>query len=204
MTVLQAVRQASKNITYFLIIVLISSSSGWAAPKTAAKMQSIPSKPSAPPQISKKVPTTPFLCERNYTHKGKTLVCDSFLGRDGENLRSVLSEVPDALQELETYQHNRKVVRNVAYVGTGGLLTALIGYVVSLQMKDASGNFTETGNTVRNITVIGGLGVMALGLIYGFTLNSSNEEHLTLAVQKYNAVKPQTPIELQFSTGFNF
>jgi hypothetical protein len=89
-------------------------------------------------------------------------------------------------------------------VGTGGLLTALTGYVVSLQMRDDGGNLTSTGTTVRTITVLGGLGVMALGLIYGFTLNSSNEEHLNIAVQKYNAVKSQTPIELQFSTGFNF
>ena len=188
----------------FITIVQTLSFPVWAAPKSSSSLEPIPTRPSAPPPLSKQIPATPFLCERKYVHKGKTLTCDSNLGRDGEGLKSVLSEVPDALHELETYQYTRKIVRKIAYVGTGGLLLAFTGWLVSNQLRDDPNTISSTGVTVRNITVIGGLGVALVGLLYGFTLNTSNENHLHLAVQKYNEVKPQTPIELQFSAGISF
>lgn len=186
----------------------------WAAPTSTSKTKTsdldkeaeqIPKKPTAPPSLIRKVPAErSFQCDRQFTHKGKTYDCDSFFKQDAEGLRPIIQDVPEAVMELNAYQATRRNLRTMAYVSTAGFVIALTGLLAGSRFKDPDGRTSSTGHSIRNIGLIGGLGIAAGSLIYGISLIKTNETRLGSAVQSYNTAHPETPIELQFSTGITF
>lgn len=160
-------------------------------------------KPNRPPPLKQPEITDSFRCERRLLYQGKILTCDSNVQRDAERLRPIISDVPPALQELDTYQTNRQNVRTAAYVGSVGLLIALGGLLVSRSFTDSQNNLTDTGTKIRGYTLAGGLGLTGISFIYGLSILTTNESHLEHAVTNFNHVHPDNPIELQFTTGFS-
>jgi hypothetical protein len=137
-------------------------------------------------------------CKRTFLYRGKRRPTDSYNRQDGEKLRPVLSTVPEAIQDLETYQKNRRRISTGAYIGTAGLVMAIGGLIASYQF---------TGDTKRQIRTIGLLGGLSIGVgsaIYSLAILRTNESYLQRAAEKYNRTRPDDPIVLQFSTGILF
>lgn len=176
-----------------------------APPSSLAQTEAIiPRRPSAPPPLAPKGPPEVFRCQRQFVHDGKDLPCDSYVRMDGQGLRPILQSVPEALSELETYQGNRKKIRNAAYAGTLGLATLVVGVLVSTQFRDSSGNPTPTSEMIHDLSIIGGGGLAAGGFLYALSFIKTNETHLANAVDYYNRAKPDSPIQLKFTAEMNF
>jgi hypothetical protein len=194
---------APQGVIHLLILWLCLSMTlgvmtpAWAAAAPAqTQAGQIPHSPSTPPSLNQKVPPDLFNCKRKFVYQGRTLDCDSELARDGENLRPIVQTVPEAESELNIYQRDRSRIQKLAYVGSVGLASALIGTVVFRRVEGL--------NTIalRNVTVLGGLGLVAGSTLLGLALLSTNESHLSRSVDLYNQARPSTPIQIQFSTGF--
>lgn len=160
----------------------------------------IPKKPSAPVPLYQISPGNVPHCERYYLYQGKKMECDSNLGNDGEHLRPYMKDVPQALAELDTYQDNLKKLKMAAYLGSAGMLIMVAGILISHPPIDDTSGALKTGGWV----MLGGFGLAANSLIYGFSLMKTNEAHLGNAVNYYNSAHPDRPIELQFSARVNF
>lgn len=159
----------------------------------------IPSAPNAPPQLARKKKTDPFGCKREFKYKEEVYPIDSYHQQDAEKLRPVIDTVPSAVSELNTYQSNRRAARTAAYFGTFGILIMIGGLLLSNSFESE-----EDANTIRTLSLFGGLGISAGSFIYSFSVLNANESHLDQAVRKYNHQNPRTPVELQFSTGILF
>lgn len=170
-------------------------------PKPKAGVKDLPQKPSAPPSFDHNhPPIDSFICPRLYVYRGKTLNCDSALAWDGENLRPILSDTPEALAELDAYQARRRNVQSLRYVGGAGALLALTGSILErTALRDDPRRVV-----IRNIAVFGGLSIAAGSFAFSLALLRSNESRLGRAVQLHNQAKPKDPITLQFSTGIDF
>ncbi len=165
----------------------------------AAPFSQPPSIPSTPPSLVRIPPKKKvFSCQRQYVYQGKLLECDSNLNLDGENLRPILTEVPEALSELNLYQKNRRSTHKLAYISTVGLAMVGLGFWLSNQYE---GN---KGIVIRNLLVIPGIAIGGGSLVYGFVLLNTNEHHLHKAVELYNDARPHKRIDLQFNLGISF
>ena len=170
----------------------------------------IPSTPSAPPGLVQKRAPTIAHCERYFLYQGKKIECDSNLGSDAENLRPLMKDIPSAVSELDTYQNNRWMARNLAYLGTAGLLILVAGTMFGNEKYIDTSPGTNNGkegdrlNLMGRYLFYGGAGIAGGSGIYGFSLVRGNEAHIGNAVGHYNRVNPGNPIELQFSTGIHF
>jgi len=157
----------------------------------------IPTLPSTPPQLGPSLKVRYFSCNRQFLHQGNLNLIDSYHRQDGEKLRSVINDVPEAVSELNIYQRNRRRVMTAAYVSSIGLLVFLISQVIPADGDQGIKNIR------RNMTY-GGPAISLGSIIYSFTLIKRNETHLDNAVNNYNAARPEDPIKLQFSTGLLF
>ncbi|MCM2279637.1 MAG: hypothetical protein NDJ89_16305 [Oligoflexia bacterium] len=173
----------------------------WAAPPAA---RPIPTRPSAPPALTVKGPSDAFQCQRYFTYKGQTIGCDSNIRLDGEKLRPIIKDIPEAVAELDLYQQNRLKIRTAAYTGTFGLGFFLIGLLLSGNHKAPDGKLDDTGRTLLNLALIGGGGITGGSFLYALSFIRTNEAHLANAVTLHNQARPDSPIELQFSTGISF
>lgn len=206
-------KNSFRRATALLVLVTVFPVSALGAPTTSktsgrgrpkeAEAEAIPKTPSAPAFVAPVTPVDPFRCERNFTHKGEVLGCDSNIRLDGEKLRPIVQSVPEAAAELDLYQRNRLSLRNAAYIGTLGVVVMIAGSLLSLNYRE-NGVATDTSNAIRQISLIGGGTIAAGGFLYGLSANQGNETHLQNAVGHYNKANPQTPIQLQFSTGMTF
>jgi hypothetical protein len=160
----------------------------------------IPTKPIAPPPIPSAAPKDTFRCTRYFMWKGKQFECDSFVRQDAEQLRPIMADVPQAVSELNDYQATRASLHNAAYIGTAGLFLAILGLVLHPRYSDTA---PAGQNITRGLTFIG-LGATTGALIYSLGTIQANEQRLGSAIHYYNSAHPETPIELQFSTGFAF
>lgn len=158
----------------------------------------IPQTTSAPPPLARKAIPKVHTCQRQIVYRGQVLNCDSHLHWDGERLRPILQNVPEAISELDIYQKNRRKVQTLAYTSTLGLI--LIGAGIFLGRNLASADRLA----IRNVLAGTGAGITAGSVIYGFTLIRTNEEHLSNSVNIYNDKNPKDPIELKFTTGISF
>lgn len=162
----------------------------------------IPQTPTAPPSLVQPIPVDPFHCQRTVIFQGKTLDCDTNVRRDAENLRPIIKDVPSAVAELDTFQSNKRTLRYTAYTASAGLLVALVGYFGSRGtngFRNANGGYTPAA-----LVTLAGLTVTAGSFVFGFVIYKTNESHLANAVNNFNLARPDTPIELQFKTGFSF
>ena len=173
----------------------------YAAEKAFSKEEAqIPKVPNAPPALNQKRAPEVGYCQRYFLFRGKRLECDSHLGNDGERLRPLLSDVPAALAELDAYQESRKSLKNVAYAGTGGLALMTTGMIISRPPFEPNTGQIRPGGYLIILGALLGVG----SLVYGLSHVNVNDSHLQRAVQFYNQVHPEEPIELKFSTEFHF
>jgi hypothetical protein len=110
----------------------------------------------------------------------------------------LMQDSPQALRELDIYQENHEKLRNAAYVASAGIVAALVGVLIS-HPPFYNGQVRPGG-----YFVLGGAIITANSFIYGLSVLKSNETHLGRAVDNFNSVHPDNPIELQFSTQLNF
>jgi hypothetical protein len=171
-----------------------------AGPTYRREESEIPLLPKAPAPIPGGSPSDTFRCTRFFTWKGKTHECDSFVRQDAEKLRSIVGDVPAAVNELNEYQATRARVQNAAYVGTAGLLLAVIGIILNGRYNDEA----PAGQNISKGIAILGLGAAGGSFMYALGTIQTNEARLGSAIQHYNSARPETPVELQFSTGFAF
>lgn len=160
-----------------------------------------PATPKAPQSASaRKIPETPFRCDRLVQYRGRTLPCDSALRRDGESLRSIMESTPAAIDELDAYQSGRNSLKAAAYTGTAGLVLALTSGLITNLFIDESRPDDRT--QVSKILQLSGLGLTVGGIVFGYSYLRSNEDHLQQAIIKYNAAHPDRPVEILFKTEF--
>ena len=152
--------------------------------------QSVVQGPKSIPQI--------YGCKRTFLYRGKLRPTDSFNRQDAEKLRPVLSSVSEALNDLETYQRNRRRIAAGAYLGTAGLLVTIGSIILSNQYSG------DTQRQVRAIGVLSGLTIGVGSAIYSLAILRTNESYLQRAADKYNRARPEDPLVLQFSTGILF
>jgi hypothetical protein len=175
-------------------------SPGSTAPSYEQEEEDIPSEPSMPPVLIQRPPPIIAHCERYFVHKGKKIECDSQVGADAEMLRPIMRDVPAAIAELDAYRRAQKNVRIAAYVGTAGILATIIGGVMSHPLFDPGTGALQPGGYVA----FAGIALAANALIYGLSLVKTNEVHIGNAVRYYNAVHPDKPVVLEFSTSVHF
>lgn len=150
----------------------------------------IPDLPSRPPQLTQEAPPLLFSCQRRLLWKGQEIPCDSPLYRDAENLRPILSPVPQAETQLDAYQRTRREVRRLAYVGGAGLLLVVSSFIVPGWI-----NSSQTQNSVRYGLLGVGSFIAFSSFFYGLGSLDGNEVKLANAIDSYNAAAPQGTIE---------
>jgi len=160
-------------------------------------------KPSAPPLLQFECDIEELGCKRAFIRDGKTMPVDSYHKRDGERLRPIIKDVPDAISELNIYQSNRRTVQSAAMVGTTGLLV-LVGSILVGNTINRDPTQQTTGNLVKEIGTIAGASIALGSVVYSFGILRTNENHLFTSVENYNAARADDPIELKFSTGILF
>lgn len=184
----QRFRALKPSITMTLLIFLFSGSPFY--PRAfAAEIN-----PSVPRTFIQKPKLDPFVCQRFFVYRKKKLFCDSNLGMDAEKLRPIVLSSPEAIDELDLYQKNRRFLRQTAYVGTVGLIIGILSYTL----------ISKNETLLRSGLTLTGVGLAGGSLIYGFSLSQTNESHLGNAVRIHNDRNPMDQIELQFSTGILF
>ncbi len=111
-----------------------------------------------------------------------------------------MESTPDAIDELDAYQSGRKSIRFAAYTGTAGLVMAL----TSSMLADVfiSKNRPDSREDTARILRLSGIGITLGSVVWGYSHLRSNEDHLNLAIIKYNATHPDRPIEVLFKTEF--
>jgi hypothetical protein len=164
-----------------------------------AAREGIPTTPSAPEIAPPRTDSGSIRCQRLILYRGKTLNCDSHLGPDAEKLRPILTEVPAALAELENYQKGRAQVRKLAYAGGVGLGMILGGFLGSRLTSNAS-----VARDYRTMGVGGGILVLGVTLLSGYSALGAASEHLGNAIKQVNQARPEDPIEIRFSLGIDF
>ena len=152
----------------------------------------------APPVLGRPIPENFGTCERQIRFGGKLLPCDSPVATDADNLRPIFRNTPAALDELDTYQQNRRRVRYGAYSGTAGILVGLLS-------TPLAGIFTKDGvkkHSLQKSFRLAGFAVALGSIVYGITYLRANEEHLDRAIDRYNDSNPGNKIEVLFQTKF--
>ncbi len=195
-----------KTVSWLIILSLLGSQLARAEGPSNLKpldyssvkdLSQIPSQPSQPPDLIQREVEDFAHCERFFLFSGKKYECDSNLGRDAERLRPLMQDVPQAIQELDLYQKNLRDVRVSGYLITSGVLLVALGMILSggQPFNPASGGISLGGGIA-----MAGFTLGVGSVVHGFTLVNLNEKHIQKAVDHYNGVHPDQPIQLQFST----
>jgi hypothetical protein len=160
----------------------------------------IPKSPTAPPPLTQRVPVDVPHCERHFIFKGRRIECDSEIGKDALRLSPLMRGLPYAESELDIYRENQRKIRIAGFTGTLGFLAIITGVIVSHPVLDPVSGSIRPGGFIT----LGGIALTANSLIYGLSMMRANEVHIANAVQYYNTVHPNQPIELEFSTHIDF
>jgi hypothetical protein len=163
-----------------------------AAPAKKTPLQGVPQTPSAPAPLGKPFQEPRYACKRQLIYEGKTLPCDSYNYRDGEGLRPLLLDVPEAIESLEKYQRNRQSLKWLPYVGTGAIVLAGVGVLLGRSYQGE-----PWAIPTRNIMAITGVAVLAGAFTYGIVTLTLNERNFDDAIRKHNEAKPEKPIEVR-------
>ncbi|OFZ19872.1 MAG: hypothetical protein A2X94_14520 [Bdellovibrionales bacterium GWB1_55_8] len=185
------------------------------SPRKKSTTPPIPAKPSAPAPFAPPRPVEPFRCERYVLYRGQQIPCDSIVRQDAERLRPIIEDVPAAVLELNKYQKNRRDIRKAAYFGTAGIVLATAAFFISQQYHDSASELQQQGDTsgaqaqssksdIFKALTWGGLALTGGTIVFGISLLRTNELHLGNAVREFNDARPETPIELQFTTEIRF
>lgn len=121
------------------------------------------------------------------------------MGMDAQELLEILKSVPSAASEIQLYRDQLEKIKLTSYLGSLGLLAVITGLLMDRPLTQPDGSLRPGG-----YLALAGGGISVGSLILGFSWMKANEVHLSRAVDAYNAVYPERPIELQFSTHFDF
>jgi hypothetical protein len=153
-------------------------------------------------------------CNREFSMSNQAKRIDSNFDKDGENLRPVIKDIPEAVEELNTYQTNKKHAQYAAYVGTLGLLVVLGGYLGSeiskIQETGQVSDPPEGGaaplpkDPKARIVMAAGGAVAAASFAFSFIVLRSNEAHLKNAANTYNEKNKENPLELRIDSQWTF
>lgn len=138
-------------------------------------------------------------CERQFLWKGRTYECDSYFRRDGEGLRHIISDVPDAVALLNSYQRVRRNIRIAAYTATGGLAVGGLAFLGSRFLFPVG---DSNAQAFRNYGLGAGLIIVLASFLTATALQQGNERKLDEIVETYNQARPESPMILQFTTDF--
>lgn len=128
-------------------------------------------------------------CQRRFRLLDRTFAMDSFNARDGEGIRPLANNVPEAITELNHYQANQVRARTAAITGSAGIFLVIITQIIA------------SSQTGAEQAAIGGFGrILGFGLASGSLLFSianlnSNEDHLTRAIDAVNRANPDQIIK---------
>lgn len=178
-------------------LLLIATSASAQEPAAGSKSPSS-GRVYTPPSLGRPVPENPFQCERLLRHKGQILSCDTHMSNDGEGLRPIFKNTPEALDELDLYQRNRKRVRIGGYTGTFGIFLFLANPLIANLVTSDQSKRDSLKTTLR----FTGLGITLGSAVYGISYLKANEEHLNRAVERYNDKNPEQKIEFLFKKDF--
>jgi hypothetical protein len=153
-----------------------------------------------PSPLIKPKPVTPLGCDRPFIYRNEVYSADSPQAQDAATLKFFTQPVPKATEYLDQYQHNRIKSEISAYTGTFGVLLLFLAPTIS---RNLFSNQTTRDHALTALQ-LGGAALAAGGFIYSFTLLRTNESLIPKAVDTFNAEKKDDPIELRFSTGWNF
>lgn len=172
-----------------LTIVLITLTSN-------ATAQSLIPPPPPPPQLAP--PQNAFRamgCRREFSLSGKVYRIDSYHNQDGEGLRPFVKDVPTANRLLNDYQSNRNALTTSAYLGTIGIVAALLGPLLVNQLVGNEGTALQVGRILR----IAGFGLTLGAAAYSIGILRGNESKIDEIVREYNLARPTQPIQLLFT-----
>jgi hypothetical protein len=198
-------------IVLFRLACLVNAQAAEIAPVTKARSAMvksnvadeealIPTNPSMPTDLKQKEITPIPHCERYFIYDGKKSECDSNVKKDAVYLRPIMRGVPNAIAELDAYQSNKNQIGWTAYLGSLGLVTAIVGVLIDRPGFDKVTGSPKPGG----ILLISGAVLAIHSFIYAFGLIKANEAHLDNAVRYYNDAHPEKPIRLEFEEGLHF
>ena len=151
-----------------------------------------------PSPLKKPKKVTPLGCERPFTYREETYSADPPQSKDASTLKFFVQSVPEANKILEEYQTNLVKSKTSAYIGTMGVLMVFFASTISNQFN--ANSRVPVGTALR----VGGATFALGGFFFTFAHLRDNEYLIPKAVESYNRSKPNDPIELQFTTGWNF
>jgi len=151
-----------------------------------------------PSPLRKPKDIIPLGCDRPFLYRGEVYSTDPPQIQDASTLKYFVQTVPEANSILDDYQSVRNKSKISAYTGTFGVVMFLFSNTIAKQFSAAN------QDSVRGALRVGGLSIATGGFFYSFMLLRSNEKLIPQAVDAYNKVKPNDPVELQFSTGWSF
>lgn len=164
------------------------------------EMKQIPTLPSQPPPILR--PQNRILppCSRFCILENRRFEVDSSLGSDAERLKPIFEDVPQAMNELQTYQMNREELRTSAYLGTAALLLLGAGFFINRTPVDVSSGVIQPNGYL----MLTGATLAVGTIVHLVSTLLTNDQHIGKAIHHYNHAHPEKPIELLFSTGIRF
>lgn len=184
-------------ISFMVISLMLPSASSFSTEALKGPPRQ-PCQTGIPSPLRKPKDITPLGCDRPFTIHGETYSADSPQAQDASTLKYFAQNVPASNSILEEYQNNRNLAVTGAYIGTLGVIMAVLATAVGNQFN--AGSKLSVTSTLR----VGGLALAAGGFFFTFTHLHENEHLIPKAVEAYNQSKPNDPIELQFTTGWKF
>ena len=186
------------TVAFFQLTILLSllASSCFASEEDLGPRA--PCQTGIPAPLRKPKDVIPLGCDRPFLYRGEVYSTDPPQIQDASTLKYFVQTVPEANSILDDYQSVRNKSKISAYTGTFGVVMFLFSNTIANQFSAAN------RDSVRNSIRLGGLTIATTGFFYSFMLLRSNEKMIPKAVDAYNKVKPNDPVELQFSTGWSF
>lgn len=158
------------------------------------ELEEIPKNPTQPKILgAESEPKNYFTCGRRFEYRGKVLPCDSYIRQDGNGLKKIFSNVPEAREHLESYQSSWKSLKPYGYVGALGI-GLMLGSMFVPKVKDEKGN--EVRSQLSKSMLLGGTIIFGTTLTVGFTQMAFRERHLNRAVEAYNVANPADQIKM--------
>lgn len=117
-------------------------------------------------------------CSRIATVNYQDIFIDSSSSKKGEGLRNYLSQNPESLALLNSYQEHTLPNYWISGASTAGLTMVILG----LAAKRESGSYYSKQSLITT-----GLVVIALSIITSQTLKAQNEDRLLSAIEVYNS-----------------
>jgi len=147
-----------------------------------------------PSQLGVHNPQKAFGCKRAFLYQNQLYPLDSKHQNDAEKLRPIISSMPTAIEQLNSYQNNQLRVKNATYLGSIGIGLTLAGLLTQTILSNS------TGDSIQKATLYGGLGLALGSTAYSIYIIKTNDSFLNRAVDNFNSNNQNNTIELRIKT----